>query len=328
MAKDIKAKFSLTRQPTPVFEPEPLPGQTPAPTFGVHPHSVYEKARINQLRTSAEDEVAMRRLKEVSGRLQKPETPQAEPSTARMLPGFTGQGAEFKRSKLEPFTPKIPKVEATKAPARGADWGKMTVDERSSNLANLEDIQQKSKFPMGVPKRVNIPVTEVVKDASPASVPKDLSRMVTRSIVPHYMDKELTMQSDVDTTAKESTGLDLPAPKVRTPSIRAAIKKVAESVAERHYSKNPEINVESGEPMDIKQHAGSALGYFKKTFTKNGTNEEVEKHVIDNYSHMLPEEYKREPEPKPRAATPAAPSRSREFVKSYLNSPLSAFKDK
>lgn len=309
MAKKNRPNYDLTKQPTPVYEPEPLPGMEAPETFGVHPHHVYEKARIASMQNEQEDTAAMRRLQEVSGRLQNTRLSKTEPSTAQMLPGFTGQGAEFRSSKLTPFTPKIPKMESFGGPSKGADWTKMTAEERSTALSNVADSprRQGAKPPA---------VTEVEKD-----VVLPPSKFTAADWVKHFQNSKL---ADVDMAAKEKTGLELPAPKVRKPSLRAAIKRAAETVAERHFAKTT-----AAASMDIKEHSGSALNYFKNTFTNTGSNEEVEDHIVKNYSHMLPDEYKIETKTElPRSETPAAPSKSGAFVKAYAKNPLSAFKGK
>ena len=318
------ADFPLSKQPTPSFEPDPLPGQEPSPTVGVHPQHVYERARAMGTHYAAQDELAMRKLREVTPRLQaKPKAP-VLPET-QLLPGFTGQGADFSITKarglfkptVQPDPPTTnPKVTSGPKRSEMTEQQKAEADERDLKSYNL------AKYGVHPRPKVNIiPVTEIQKDTITPSNP---GRPYT-ALDLHRDIGTMKSFSGVDVDAQNATGLDLPKPqKIRKPGLSASVKRAAESIANSHYEKSA-AGITSG--MDIKEAHGSALGYFKKTFTANGTNDEVDAHIRDNYSHMLIHE-------KPnRAAEFEAPrppksAKSSQQVKRYLQNPLSAYRGK
>lgn len=310
--------FPLRKQPTPAFEPDPLPGEEASPTVGIHPQHVYERARALGTQYAAQDELAMRRLKEITPRLQAKPAPEL-PAT-QVLPGFKVGRQEFSTSAaLNLPKPVIPATEATKAPVQGIRREDMTQEEKDA--ADELALKHRNLYRYGVhPYTANPlpPVTEVEKDVSKPVV--GISGLEWNRF---FNLKPKSANVDID--AQNATGLDLPKPqKVRKPGLSASVKRAAEAIAIGHYEKSA-AGRNSG--MDIKEAHGSALAYFKKNFTINGTNEEVESHIRDNYSHMLiHEQPKRAPEFAP--PTPAAPSKSSQQVKKYAQNPLSAFRGK
>jgi len=293
-----KPVYKAELQAKPVYEPEPLPGEKPPTNFGAHPHSVYQRARIESMRGQAEDDVAMRKLKDVSSDLAKRTLPSGTEAKEDTLPGFKGK--QFIPSLARPRKFTYPPLETTGGPAKGANWSEMSAEERSKAIVNQGT-------------RQTVP--------NPAAAPGDPKARISLAAFPSIKTLQL---SDSDVQVKESTGLDVPAPKAKKMGLRAAIKRAAEQVGARHYETHGSWHPEEG--PDIKRDHGSALGYFKQTFTANGSNEEVEDHIVSNYSHLLPDEYKRTPEQRTRTA-PRDPSPSSDFVKKFAANPLSAFRD-
>lgn len=310
--------FPLSKQPTPAFEPDPLPGEKPSTTVGVHAQSVYERARALGDHYAAQDELAMRKLKEVTPRLQARPAPEL-PATS-VLPGFKVGRQEFSTTQaLNLPKPELPAPEATKNPARGIRREDMTQEEKDA--ADEIKIRASNLYKYGVhPYTAHPlpPVTEVAKDV--VKPPVGISGLEWNK---HFNLKPKSANVDID--AQNATGLDIPKPqKVRKPGLSASVRRAAEAVATSHYEKSAAgINSD----MDIKEAHGSALAYFKKNFTANGTNEEVDAHIRNNYSHMLiHEQEKRAPEFAPK--TPAPQAKSRQQVKTYLQNPLSAYRGK
>lgn len=313
--------FPLSKQPTPAFEPDPLPGEEPSPTVGVHSQHVYERARALGTHYAAQDELAMRKLKEITPRLQaKPKAPVVPSEQPNLLPGFRVGRPEFSTTAaLNLPKPVLPAPEPTKAPVKGIRREDMTQEEKDA--ADEVKLRAFNIYKYGVhPYTAHPlpPVTEVAKDV--VTPPVGISGLEWNK---HFNLKPKS--ANVDVEAQNATGLDLPKPqKVRKPGLSASVKRAAESIANSHYEKST-AGINSG--MDIKEAHGSPLAYFKKTFTANGTNEEVDAHIRNNYSHMLiHEQEKRAPEFAPR--TPAAPSKSSQQVKKYLKNPLSAYRGK
>jgi hypothetical protein len=264
----------------------------------------------------------MRKLQEITPRLQRP-LPSGSETTAVPLPGFIGvhntQGADFSIAKAKGWPGKEEKPEPPSlAPDRingGVRWEDMTREQRLQAWDTLSELNKKPKSALP-PKVTNVEknVTEPSNPGKPFSG-LDWAKMIGT------MKKRST---NVDVEGENATGLELPAKKVRKPALPAAIKRAAESVANSHYEKFNPQNVANG--IDIKEEHGSALGYFKKNFTENGTNEEVEGLVKSNYPHMLPKEMQN-----PRTDTAFAPrvapktAKSGAAVAKFASNPLSAF---
>jgi hypothetical protein len=235
------------------------------------------------------------------------------------LPGFIGvhntQGADFSIAKAKGWPGKEQKPETPtlnpKTISGGVKWEDMTREQSETALSNLSQFTDR-------PKSAAAPeVTSVEKDVTTPSNP---GRPFTGLDWARMMGNMKKRNTDVDVEGENSTGLELPTKKVRKPALPAAIKRAAESVANSHFEK---FNTSD---MDIKEAHGSALGYFKKNFTENGTNEEVESLVKSNYPHMLPKEMQT-----PRTDTAFAPrvapktARSGAAVAKFASNPLSAF---
>jgi hypothetical protein len=197
----------------------------------------------------------------------------------------------------------------------GVKWEDMTREQSETALSNLSQFTDR-------PKSAAAPeVTSVEKDVTNPSNP---GKPFTGLDWARMMGNMKKRNTDVDVEGENSTGLELPVKKVRKPALPAAIKRAAESVANSHYEKFNPADVAKG--IDIKEAHGSALGYFKKTFTETGTNDEIESLVKSNYPHMLPKEMQN-----PRTETPFAPrvapktAMSGAAVAKFASNPLSAF---
>jgi len=296
--------YDLTRQPTPEFEPDPLPGETPSPTVGVHPQSVYERARATGAHYAAQDELAMRKLQEITPRLQRPLpsapiTPTKEPNMSALV-----------RPQKDVPVGYIKPLKDYGNPKTSVKWEDMTREQRESALANSTDS----------PRTKTAPAPEVTSIEKNVVEPSNPGRPFTGLDWARMMGSMKKPKTGVDVEGENATGLELPAKKVRKPALPAAIKRAAESVANSHFEKFDTSGT------DIKEAHGSALGYFKKNFTENGTNEEVESLVKSNYPHMLPKEMQT-----PRTDTAFAPrvapktAKSGAAVAKFASNPLSAF---
>jgi len=304
--------YDLTRQPTPAFEPDPLPGETPSPTVGVHPQSVYERARATGAQYAAQDELAMRKLQEITPRLERP-LPSA-PITPTKNPNMSALVRSQKDTPVGYIKP-LKDFGGPKTISGGVKWEDMTREQSETALSNLSQFTDR-------PKSAAAPeVTSVEKDVTNPSNP---GKPFTGLDWARMMGNMKKRNTDVDVEGENSTGLELPVKKVRKPALPVAIKRAAESVANSHYEKFNPADVAKG--IDIKEAHGSALGYFKKTFTETGTNDEIESLVKSNYPHMLPKEMQN-----PRTETPFAPrvapktARSGAAVAKFASNPLSAF---
>jgi hypothetical protein len=257
----------------------------------------------------------MRKLQEVTPRLERP-LPSGRETTAIPLPGFIGlhntQGADFSIAKAQGWPGKEEKPEPeTGNPKKGVKWEDMTREEREEAWNIQFELHKKPES--ALPPKVTSIAKDVVEPSNPGKpfTGLDWAKMIGT------MKKR---SPDVDVEAENATGLELPVRKVRKPALPAAIKRAAESVANSHYDKFPVAD------MDIKEAHGSALAYFKKTFTENGTNEEVEQHIKSSYPHLIPKEMQT-----PRADTPFAArvaprtAKSGAAVAKFAANPLSAF---
>jgi hypothetical protein len=246
----------------------------------------------------------MRKLQEVTPRLERP-----LPS-APITPTKTPNVSALVRSQKDVPVGYIEPLKEFGGPKKSIKWEDMTREERETALANSTDSPR--------PKSAPAPeVTSIEKDVVEPSNP---GKPFTGLDWARMMGTMKKRNTDVDVEAENSTGLELPVRKVRKPALPAAIKRAAESVANSHYDKFPVAD------MDIKEAHGSALAYFKKTFTENGTNEEVEHHIKSSYPHLIPKEMQT-----PRADTPFAArvaprtAKSGAAVAKFAANPLSAF---
>jgi hypothetical protein len=345
--------YPLGELPTPIYNQEPLPGESPTPAQTAqttHAYHTYERAASQTARYANEDDLAMRKLRSATpskSLLPQPQSPISKqmkppgPEAPTQMRFKAVSGIGIVRDGDEPNPKYVPP--AVVAP-------KLSPQERAQKQTDSEHSTVTKLF-------------EGHAKNNPELHPEDIRSMTERSLRSSLGVQRVSAHSDhlqgmsQALGAKDGGTKDSPGPRAAAMSARASarggspppedtsnqqeisglvvpkkaaprastdVNRVARQVTQRHYNSNPIKDVKSGQ---MKPFEGSAAqrSPMKYMSEKMGI-QDPESHINENYGHLLPRgegtSYMDEPLGQRQTPLPSSPSKS--FVKDFARSPLGA----